>query len=213
MFAHVTHIMKIGRNNFRPPPAVESSAVRLVPKRPRPQISFQEWDGMLRIAFLRKNKTLRASFMGLSSVMDLLENNYRTFCAVNNVPIDDDDVSNTGTTSQNIDSKGPVTQASDLMQVEGGDDDNDEWSGFMDVDEEDDALESFLAQEISQKRETGKNRTPRKPKGRVAELVREKVRRVLENETELAERRARTCDETDFLKLLYAFNKEGIHFA
>ena len=48
--------------------------------------------------------------------------------------------------------------------------------------------------------------------GRVAELVREKVRRVLEDVTELADRRARLCDEGDFLKLLYAFNQEGIHF-
>jgi len=42
--------------------------------------------------------------------------------------------------------------------------------------------------------------------------VREKVRKVLEDDTALAEKRARLCDEGDFLKLLYAFNLEGIHF-
>jgi 18S rRNA (adenine1779-N6/adenine1780-N6)-dimethyltransferase len=48
MWAKVDHIMKVGKANFKPPPAVESSVVRLVPKNPRPQISFEEWDGLLR---------------------------------------------------------------------------------------------------------------------------------------------------------------------
>lgn len=45
----------------------------------------------------------------------------------------------------------------------------------------------------------------------MAKLVREKVEKVLE-ETELADRRALMCDEGDFLKLLWAFNLEEIHF-
>ena len=43
-------------------------------------------------------------------------------------------------------------------------------------------------------------------------LVREKVRLVLEDKTSLADKRARTCDEADFLNLLYLFNEEGIRF-
>jgi len=35
---------------------------------------------------------------------------------------------------------------------------------------------------------------------------------VLEEDTKLGDKRARTCDESDFLKLLWAFNQKGIHF-
>lgn len=53
MWARVSHIMKVGKNNFNPPPQVESNVVRLEIKNPRPQISYEEWDGLLRIAFNR----------------------------------------------------------------------------------------------------------------------------------------------------------------
>ena len=43
------HILKVSRKNFKPQPAVDSSVVRLVPKVPRPQISYEEWDGLLRM--------------------------------------------------------------------------------------------------------------------------------------------------------------------
>lgn len=33
--------MKVGKNNFRPPPKVESSVVRIEPKNPPPPINFQ----------------------------------------------------------------------------------------------------------------------------------------------------------------------------
>merc|ERR1712230_290897 len=46
-----------------------------------------------------------------------------------------------------------------------------------------------------------------------AELVKEKIRKVLEEKTDLADKRAGKCDENDFLRLLSAFNGEGIHFA
>ncbi|ROT61854.1 putative dimethyladenosine transferase-like [Penaeus vannamei] len=62
LLAKVDHIMKVGKNNFRPPPKVESSVVRIEPKNPVPKINFSEWDGLLRIAFVRKNKTLASAF-------------------------------------------------------------------------------------------------------------------------------------------------------
>uniref|UniRef100_A0A671QVJ1 rRNA adenine N(6)-methyltransferase n=1 Tax=Sinocyclocheilus anshuiensis TaxID=1608454 RepID=A0A671QVJ1_9TELE len=62
LLARVDHLMKVGKNNFRPPPKVESSVVRIEPKNPPPPINFQEWDGLVRIAFVRKNKTLSAAF-------------------------------------------------------------------------------------------------------------------------------------------------------
>lgn len=49
LLAKVVHVMKVGKNNFRPPPKVESSVVRIELIQPPPPINFDEWDGMLRI--------------------------------------------------------------------------------------------------------------------------------------------------------------------
>lgn len=76
--------MKVGKNNFRPPPKVESSVVRLEPKNPPPPINFTEWDGLTRIAFLRKNKTLGAAFKQ-TTVQHFLEQNLRLHCSLNNL--------------------------------------------------------------------------------------------------------------------------------
>ena len=198
MWAKIDHIMKVGKNNFKPPPAVESSVVRLVPKNPRPQISYEEWDGLLRVAFVRKNKTLRASFFGTTSVMDMLESNYRTWCAQNNLPLED----------------GPTEgDQNDVMEVEDEVEEGEEeaWNGIMDLDED---VPAFFKEEADMKaKQSNGRKSKRRKKGKVTELVREKVRKVIEDETELADKRARSCDEGDFLKLLWAFNQEGIHFS
>ncbi|KAI4164856.1 MAG: hypothetical protein LQ342_001489 [Letrouitia transgressa] len=196
MWAHVTHIMKVGKNNFRPPPAVESSVVRLVPKNPRPDISFEEWDGMLRVCFIRKNKTLRAGWLGVRSVMEMVEENWRAWCALNDIPVDEGPVISTKNEEM-------VTEEI-MMDAE----QEEEWGGIMDVDE--DELPDFFKEERDRQRP--QNGKYRKKKGKVTELVREKVRKVLEDDTKLADKRARNCDEGDFLKLLWAFNQEGIHF-
>lgn len=52
LLAKVVHVMKVGKNNFRPPPKVESSVVRIELIQPPPPINFDEWDGMLRILVL-----------------------------------------------------------------------------------------------------------------------------------------------------------------
>ena len=196
MWAKIDHIMKVGRNNFKPPPAVESSVVRLVPKNPRPQISYDEWDGLLRICFVRKNKQLRANFLGVTSVMEMLESNYRTWCAQNDVSVED----------------GPPEEV--LIELDNMQDDDaqEEWDGIMDVDDDEEDVPDFFKEHAKQSSKAT-NGTKRKRKGKVAELVREKVRSVLEDKTDLAKKRARMCDEGDFLKLLWAFNNEGIHFS
>jgi 18S rRNA (adenine1779-N6/adenine1780-N6)-dimethyltransferase len=196
MWAKVDHIMKVGKNNFNPPPQVESNVVRLTPKNPRPKISYEEWDGLLRVAFVRKNRVLRAAFVGTSSVMDMLEGNYRTFCAQNDYPLDD----------------GLVDEPDvDGMEMDDGVDVEEEWDGFMDVDDEED-VPNFFRDEAAKKAKKMEGKVSRKRKGKVAQLVRSKVLKVLE-ETGLTEKRARQCEEGDFLKLLYAFNTEGLHFA
>lgn len=81
MWAKVTHLMKVGKNNFRPPPQVESSVVRIEPKSPRPDLDFSEWDGFLRVCFVRKNKTIAASFKS-TPILEMCERNYRTWLAM-----------------------------------------------------------------------------------------------------------------------------------
>ncbi|KAH8268383.1 hypothetical protein KR026_006061 [Drosophila bipectinata] len=89
LLARVDMLMKVGKNNFKPPPKVESSVVRLEPKNPPPPVNFTEWDGLTRIAFLRKNKTLAATFK-VSSVIDMLEKNYKLYRSLRNEPVEDD---------------------------------------------------------------------------------------------------------------------------
>lgn len=200
-WAKITHIMKVGKNNFKPPPQVESSVVRIEPKMgaERPGVSWEEWDGMLRICFVRKNRTMRASWLGTKEVLSMVERNYRRWCALNNVAIDDS-----------------IVEGDEEMEVDDGPGEDEEWDGIMDVDDdaEVDDTPSFFKEEAEKAaRENGGKTKSKKKKTRVAELVREKIRKVLEDDTELADQRSGKCDENDFLRLLYAFNKEGIHFA
>ncbi|THU61447.1 hypothetical protein C4D60_Mb07t23380 [Musa balbisiana] len=81
LLARVSHLLKVGRNNFRPPPKVDSSVVRIEPRRPLPPVSFKEWDGLMRLCFNRKNKTLGSIFRQ-KSVLSLLEKNYKTLQAL-----------------------------------------------------------------------------------------------------------------------------------
>lgn len=139
MWANVTHIMKVGKNNFRPPPQVESSVVRIEIKQPRPDIDFGEWDGLLRICFVRKNKTIAAGFKS-SNVLDILTKNYTALLAAQD--------------------------------------------GGMEID----------------------------GKGDMKAVVKEKIEKVL-TETGFSDQRSAKMDQTDFLKLLFAFHQVGIHFA
>ncbi|KAF1779455.1 S-adenosyl-L-methionine-dependent methyltransferase [Phytophthora cactorum] len=104
LLAKVDQLLKVGRNNFRPPPKVESRVVRIEPRNPPPPVNFtvrwrcfhswwvcneltfmvfQEWDGMIKIIFNRKNKTLHSCFV-TKSVLKILEENYKTYCSLNN---------------------------------------------------------------------------------------------------------------------------------
>lgn len=195
MWAKIDHVMKVGKNNFKPPPLVESSVIRMVPKVPRPQINYEEWDGLLRIAFVRKNKTLRASFIGTPSIMNILESNYRTWCAQNDIPVEDGPIEDADGDAMDMGQEQEVEDADEVM-----------------VDEDDDVPDFFKEETNSRLQQALKSQSTRKKRGKVAELVREKVRQVLEDETRLADKRARMCDENEFLKLLWAFNQKGIHF-
>lgn len=125
----------------------------------------------------------------------MLEKNYRTYCAQQNIQIDDR----------------PLEQGEGEGDEE-MDDAADEWEG-MNIDEDEDELPQFFKEERDRKKEEKmSNPTKRKKKGRVSELVRSKVKKVLDN-LDLSNTRARMCDQNHFLGMLEGFNEEGIHFA
>lgn len=195
--------MKVGKNNFKPPPQVESSVVRIEPKMgsERPGVSWDEWDGMLRICFVRRGRTMRASWLGSREVLGMCERNYRVWCAMNSIPLDDTPM-------------GEAEEEDDEMEVDDAPlpaKDDEEWGG-IEGDDNDDDTPAFFA-ELNAKNRNAPKTPSKKKKTRVAELVKEKIRKVLEDVTELADKRAGKCDENDFLRLLSAFNEEGLHFA
>ncbi|KAK9846462.1 hypothetical protein WJX81_004406 [Elliptochloris bilobata] len=81
LLARVSHLLKVGRNNFRPPPKVDSSVVRIEPRWPPPPVNFREWDGLVRLCFGRKNKTLGGIFRQ-APTLALLEANHAVHAAL-----------------------------------------------------------------------------------------------------------------------------------
>ncbi|KAK4849101.1 hypothetical protein QYF36_020844 [Acer negundo] len=131
LYARVSHLLKVGRNNFRPPPKVDSSVVRIEPRKPRPQVNAKEWDGFIRICFIRKNKTLGSIFR-LKHVLSLLQKNYKTLQALQssqnaslgNTDIGMDIISSLGDSKEDQNMEMDVGSDNE-MEVEDGDDDED----------------------------------------------------------------------------------------
>ncbi|KAJ2977606.1 hypothetical protein NUW58_g7761 [Xylaria curta] len=120
------------------------------------------------------------------------ETNYRLYCATNDIPIDEGLADDAGEDEE--------------MEVEENDIDN-----AMDVDGNDD-MPSFFGAAKNPDEGTLTSKKSSLKKTRVGVLVKEKIRKVLED-TELAESRSAKLHENDFLRLLAAFNAEGIHFS
>lgn len=133
--------------------------------------------------------------------------NYKVYCTLHNIPIDE-------TIAQDATAEDANTAGRDMdMDLDdephkdnAGDGDGEEWAGIGDDDqaEEDEGEELPAFFKEMQDAETAKEaaKTPsRNPKSRVALVVRAKVTKVL-NSTGLADKRARQCDQNDFLKLL-----------
>ncbi|KAL2146191.1 hypothetical protein VTI28DRAFT_4769 [Corynascus sepedonium] len=206
-WATCKHIMKVGKQNFKPPPKVESDVVRIEPLlgSARPNVAFEEFDGLLRIAFNRKNKTLRAAF-SVKEVLALCERNYKIYCSLHNIPIDESIADAATAAGDNMD-----------VDMDGNDDDDNnevEAGNEMEEDEDDDEdMPTFFKEMRDAEAAKDATKTPSKnPKSKIALVVKAKVNKVLTN-TGLGEKRARQCDQNDFLKLLLAFHEEGIHFS
>ena len=86
LLARVEQLMKVGRNNFKPPPKVESRVVRIEPRNPPPPVNFVEWDGLVRLAFNRRNKQMRA-LLTTDAALTVLAANARTVAALAGKPL------------------------------------------------------------------------------------------------------------------------------
>lgn len=219
-FATVSHVMKVGAKNFTPPPQVESSVVRLEPRPNRPAIAFDEFDGLLRVCFLRKNRTMRASWTG-SQVRALMLRNWVTWASMFPEKISAHDrcfLIEEAEQSRDASTAG-VDVDMGMQELEQEQEDEED----MDVDE--DVNDVDWREEAAAAAAPPSSAKPLSPvgaaltidgiqvtRGRVEALIRDKVERVL-GQTGLAGQRASKCDENDFLRLLIAFNQEGIHFS
>ena len=204
LLAKCDHLMKVSKNNFTPPPKVESSVVRIEPRTPLPNINFSEWDGLLRIAFGRKNKTLGAIFKQKKILEHLLEN-YKKFNKIGNTG---ENNNNSNNISENVIPDSFINQN---MDVEVQDDfENEKKKGKnnkkqnKDEDDEDDDME--LEDEVVEDPANVKN----KVKLELLEF-KEKLMGILK-EHNLIENRASKMDNDSFLNLLNIFNNNGIHF-
>lgn len=81
--ANVQHVMNVSKKSFRPPPKVESSIVKIEPKRHPPGINLQEFDGLVKICFSRKHKTIGAIFKQ-TAIRNLVFNNTDNINNINN---------------------------------------------------------------------------------------------------------------------------------
>ncbi|OKL57369.1 Dimethyladenosine transferase [Talaromyces atroroseus] len=216
-----SHILKVGKNNFSPPPQVESSVVRIEPRPDRPDISWEELDGMLRICFNRKNKTLRSSFF-IKQVRELIERNWVTWASMFPEQVKKED---TDFLQGHGDASLPLPEST--MEIDDEDDNNLIDNNGADENNEDDTMQDM--QDLIFGRSDNQSKLPKKdaPKlsgkmisvnginvdrARLVQLIQVKIQRALDK-FGLAEKRSQKCDETAFLQLLHAFNQEGIRFS
>ena len=208
LLSKVEHIMKVSKKNFVPPPKVESSVVRIEPLHPLPQINFIEWDGMLRICFSRKNKTLGALFKQ-KKVFEMIYQNYKKFMQNNNninpnnegeknqISVVDNKISDYNNDENII--KGLINNINDdekNMELENDDDEEDK----KDVKEDDKEDEEMNIKEGNNKADTGEKAT-----------FKVKLINLLKDNNFL-QQRAVKMTITNFLELLNLFNSNGIHF-
>ena len=78
LYCKVHRVCKVDRKSFNPPPEVDSMVVRFVPHENPIDVPFNEFDGLLRVCFVRKNKTLRASFLH-KNILRIIEANYKVW--------------------------------------------------------------------------------------------------------------------------------------
>jgi len=186
LLARVSQLIKVGRNNFRPPPKVESRVVRIEPRNPPPPVNFLEWDGLVRLCFNRKNKTLRA-LLTTTSVLKLLSANRKTLAKVRSATSDGSD-------------KSPSTGDSDTRVL-----DSFINEGVEEEEENIGDLEDAMDEDDHKVAPSKSNMTLE------CEEMKVNVIAVLDS-LNMSGKRTTKLSVDDFLALLAAFNKAGVHF-
>ena len=214
LLSKVEHIMKVSKKNFVPPPKVESSVVRIEPIHPLPKINFLEWDGLLRICFSRKNKTLGALFKQ-KKIFDMIYQNYKKFIKsngnlINNngqnqeeIPVISGEIIENDNNETNI-IKGLLNNMNEDvkdMELENDDEEKDDEGKEEDNDAEKEKLDEKMNINEENKNEVSDDKTKFKMK-----LI-----NLLKNNNFL-QQRAVKMTINNFLELLNLLNNNGIHF-
>jgi 18S rRNA (adenine1779-N6/adenine1780-N6)-dimethyltransferase len=242
LIAKCDHLIKVGRNNFTPPPKVDSSVVRIEPIYPLPNINYVEWDALLRICFSRKNKTLGAIFKQKKVIASL----YKNYLIVKNLMINNtntnDEIINSYTnTSTNTNTN--TTSLNKNMNI--NDEKNTDKVNFAVMFEE---FEEEGCEDVDMDKDDEEIKLNQNAKGKLNHMELEEEDSEVENETKkskmkkekfnekiddvklqefkqllmevltntggknYSESRAIKQDVDDFMDLLSIFNKKGIHF-
>ena len=222
LLSKVEHIMKVSKKNFVPPPKVESSVVRIEPIHPLPKINFIEWDGMLRICFSRKNKTLGALFKQ-KKILEMIYQNYKKFMKNNNNentisqkeknneenPIVQNEINEDFNNESNI-IKGLLNNMNDdenNMELEKDNEDDKDKDNKINNDEDDDKKMENEEEEKMDNNEEDKIESNIDDKTKFKTFL----INLLKNNNFL-QQRAVKMTITNFLELLNLFNNNGIHF-
>ena len=223
LLAKVENLLKVGKANFRPPPKVDSLVVKIELRNPPPPVNFLEWDGLVRILFNRKHKTLHA-LLTSKNILKILEENRKTHLSLNPAATaasaDESSALQsmamsgaTGGQSETLSKRRKKTlkkqkrlqqqQAQDEELEEGGEEqEHDDSMNILGADEEDMAQVDAESDE-----EDAAGQVPTGPLHQIKELVESIL-----TETDFSDKRAARMDIDDFLCLLAAFNAKGIHF-
>ena len=189
-----SHASQVGKNNFRPPPKVDSSVVRIEPRHPLPPVNLREWDGLLRLAFSRKNKTLGSIFRQ-KQVLSLLHRNFLTYQSLQGT------MGNGAAVPVSADGGG----IADVFMAEGALDEDEEEGEVKEEEEEVEMMDGVeKVGEAGSEGGTGTVRDTADMKERVLGVLKEGG---------YEEKRSSKLSQDDFLHLLALLNKHGIHFA
>ena len=218
LLSKVEHIMKVSKKNFVPPPKVESSVVRIEPVHPLPQINFVEWDGLLRICFSRKNKTLGALFKQ-KNIFEMIYKNYKIFMKDNNENINNNENNHAVVESKINDNNyeeniikvltNNINDNDKNMEIE-NDDEEDKKEEDKKNNEEDDKEDN----EEDDKEDNEENEILKEGKNpQNDEKLKFKIKLInILKDNNFLQQRAVKMTITNFLELLNLFNSNGIHF-
>jgi 18S rRNA (adenine1779-N6/adenine1780-N6)-dimethyltransferase len=227
LLAKVENLLKVGKANFRPPPKVDSLVVKIELRNPPPPVNFMEWDGLVRILFNRKHKTLHA-ILTAKSILKILEENRKTHLSL--VGGDEQAIGGSNPSSAvqtqlpSSGGEGPLSkrkkktlkkhrQQQQLLlqqaeeEQEGEEEEDQDSMNIMAGADDDDQMERGDEESDGEDDATAAGNVPSGPLQQIKELVQSIL-----TETDFSDKRAARMDIDDFLCLLAAFNARGIHF-